>query len=1113
MRHFTLIIFIALTLISQTRAQSTSPGGTEVVVPWATNFYTGPGNSNVNFCDSLYGVAYNSKSPDYSITTDGGNTWRTGKKASQLDLITLMCSIGRDSLVAVRDSQFIYHSFDGGYNWTLVNTLWSGEKFGYGTFYNHKYGIIFPSEGGFLTSTDLGVTWSTRFWDYGEIKSPPRYERGYLFVREQSTSTPGIVYSSNNGISWEKLPVPASLTGFSYAGKSENGFYVVAANRTFYLLSPTGEIVKSFLPGGFTNSNDGHAYVNDDEIWMLSQGGQGLRELRRYSSSDTIGTAISLVNRNIFFNSIIPTRWDRLVIFSTGSSNSNAIMTFNKKGFRDLRVEQIFLPGKADASSLFFVNGSKGFAGLVNGKIIMTSDGGYSWQDCTMPTTTGIVQKFVQRSETEFIAICGAGLILETSDGGNTWNSIISPMQKVIRGVAFKGRDTIYFCTSDSVFKTTPQWQQFTPVQTGLTGGTFSHLDFYDELNGSAIYRYGYLRSKIFYTTDGGNSWETHDFHETIQSFDPSSFGIYYSLSNSFTTWSNETVGGAVNQDGGLVKFDQKAGGLAALYFDKGDFYYNFGNNVNFSRVSLGQTFSKTEPVAADANTAFLLTNGGRIFKFYKTTDSPTPSSVFKISPQNESPYEYHDLSFKWEEPWSIAPILEYNFQLAAGDPSNIVEDITGLSLTTHNTNLTSDSTIYFWRVRAKNLYGWGDFNKWYTFRSSVLTAEPKVWQTPLTNYLMTAVILPDGSVIAGDSLGQIARADSPTGNWTIIDAQTSYPMLRLWRNPNNNIVFAYTQGNRFFFSTNRGVKWYTYNDPFGGSTMFYGLTSAPQDRYYAVGQFGTIYRGIMLSPFNFNFTNLYFSPYTGSNFEIASWGENRFAAVGELGSVTISDDKGASFRHIVLEPAETYRKVSFAPDGTVVILNHKGERRISTDAGITWTFETFETKAPVKNFFTLGGISVIVDEKGGIYTSLSPTLPWQYSKLPEGFYAKSINIGENKILLPSQNGKIFYVPLLSGNPLDVEDEVVITDYALAQNFPNPFNPETVIRFALPVSGFVKGVVYDILGREVATLINGEKSAGSHEIKFNAAGLPSGIYIFRLQTGKQSAAIKMILMR
>jgi len=54
-------------------------------------------------------------------------------------------------------------------------------------------------------------------------------------------------------------------------------------------------------------------------------------------------------------------------------------------------------------------------------------------------------------------------------------------------------------------------------------------------------------------------------------------------------------------------------------------------------------------------------------------------------------------------------------------------------------------------------------------------------------------------------------------------------------------------------------------------------------------------------------------------------------------------------------------------------------------------------------------------------------------------------------------------------------------------------------------------VVYDILGREVATLIDGETAAGSHQLKFNAAGIPSGVYIFRLETGNHSAAIKMVV--
>ena len=75
--------------------------------------------------------------------------------------------------------------------------------------------------------------------------------------------------------------------------------------------------------------------------------------------------------------------------------------------------------------------------------------------------------------------------------------------------------------------------------------------------------------------------------------------------------------------------------------------------------------------------------------------------------------------------------------------------------------------------------------------------------------------------------------------------------------------------------------------------------------------------------------------------------------------------------------------------------------------------------------------------------------------------------------------------------------------------YPNPFNPETVIRFALPVSGYAKGTVYDILGREVAILLDGETSAGRHQLKFNAEGLGSGVYFFRLSAGKYSATIKM----
>ncbi|GAB1347943.1 hypothetical protein MASR1M107_01540 [Ignavibacteriales bacterium] len=1109
MRHFTLITFIALSLFIQVRAQSTSPGGTEVVVPWATSFYAGPGNSNANFCDSLNGVAYTRNSPDYSITSDGGSTWRTGKRTTQLDRIMLMYSVGRDSLVAIRDSQYIFHSFNGGESWSLANTLWSGEKFGYGIFYNHKFGIIFPPEGGFLTSTDLGVNWYTREWNYGAIKSAPRYERGYIFVREQSTSTPGIVYSSNNGISWEKLPVPASLAGFSYAGKSENGFYVVAANNTFYLLSQTGEIVKSFLPGGTENYYVGHAYVNDNEIWILNHRGQGNRELRRYSSADTSVTLIWLGFHSIYTNSIIPTTWDKLVIFNTGTLRTTPIMTFHKKGLQNLRVEQLFLPGNADASTLFFANGSQGFAGLPNGKIIITNDGGYTWSESAMPTTIGIVQKFIQRSESEFVAICGAGLILESSDGGNSWNSIISPMQKWIKSAAFKGRDTVYFCTSDSIFRTTSSWQQITPVQTGLSGGYFTNLDFYDGLNGSATYRYGYFQSKAIYTTNGGGTWLTRDFSNMIQSLDPSAVGVYYNLSNGFTTWYNDTSGGFVYQDGELDKVHHKAGGFIALSYTKGNFFYNFGNLANFYRITLGQTFSKAEPVAADANTAYLLTGGGRFFKFYKISDSPPPSTVLKISPYNESPFEFHDLSFKWEEPWSVAPILEYNLQLALGNPSNIIEDVNGITATTHNLNLTADSTIYFWRVRARNMYGWGDFNNWYTFRSSVVANEPVYWQSPLTPELSSGIMLPNGRLIVGTATGKVAISDGAQINWTIVNSGTTYPFNRLLHDPNNNFVYALTTGNLFFHSSNGGVTWLRKESPFG-STLPNSFAFAPPNLMYGAGDYGSIYKATATPT---SWTNIWFSPNTGRNLEIATLDSTKIVSVGEFGSVTISTNGGQSFRFTGLIQSETFKRVSFAPDGTIVILNQNGERRVSTDLGETWSYELFETKAPIRDMISRNGVSVLIDTLGGIYTALTPTARWIYSRMPGNFKPVSVEISNNKILLPSQGGKLFYVPVYAGNPVGVEEETVVTDYNLAQNYPNPFNPSTVIEFSVKIAGTYTLEVFNALGERVTILHDGWLEPGQHRIQFNANDLANGIYLYRLRGSEVNLTKKMILLK
>ncbi len=86
-------------------------------------------------------------------------------------------------------------------------------------------------------------------------------------------------------------------------------------------------------------------------------------------------------------------------------------------------------------------------------------------------------------------------------------------------------------------------------------------------------------------------------------------------------------------------------------------------------------------------------------------------------------------------------------------------------------------------------------------------------------------------------------------------------------------------------------------------------------------------------------------------------------------------------------------------------------------------------------------------------------------------------------------------------------------EYALMQNYPNPFNPTTLIKYDLPKAGLVTLKVYDLLGREVATLINGNQAAGKYSVQFNASKLASGVYIYRIQSNNFSAVKKLMLLK
>jgi hypothetical protein len=124
------------------------------------------------------------------------------------------------------------------------------------------------------------------------------------------------------------------------------------------------------------------------------------------------------------------------------------------------------------------------------------------------------------------------------------------------------------------------------------------------------------------------------------------------------------------------------------------------------------------------------------------------------------------------------------------------------------------------------------------------------------------------------------------------------------------------------------------------------------------------------------------------------------------------------------------------------------------------------------------------------------------------------MNIPNNINAIEVGAGEAPGINLFFNTTTDINEEKVnIESFALYQNYPNPFNPNTTISFSIPNSAKVELKVFNLLGQDIVTLVNQEKPAGTYEITWNAANLPSGVYFYRLQAGSFVQTRKMILLK
>ena len=333
--------------------------------------------------------------------------------------------------------------------------------------------------------------------------------------------------------------------------------------------------------------------------------------------------------------------------------------------------------------------------------------------------------------------------------------------------------------------------------------------------------------------------------------------------------------------------------------------------------------------------------------------------------------------------------------------------------------------------------------------------------------------------------------------------------------------------------TTNAGDNWFTLNTPFG---MNYDDMSVLNEDTIWVADDNSLNGGIYRTTNGGqNWTQQYFNPSNNPD-KIYMYNSNiGFFSTGfQLFKTTNS---GFNWSVIPSEGGFSYMYFKDSLNGWKAA----GDIKKTTNGGLNWQAQTLPVGGIIQvssliEFFqvnndTLWGVGGTVrygpgNERGLIYKTSNGGENWGY-QIPDTVIHlwKYYNIDfSNKLngwsFVPNSNVHT----VTGGNDttyytgINHASNKIPTGFKLYQNYPNPFNPTTNIRFEIPKTSFVKLIVYDILGKEVATLVNEKLSSGTFEVDWpaptgNATGYTSGVYFYRIETKDFSETKKMLLIK
>jgi hypothetical protein len=187
-----------------------------------------------------------------------------------------------------------------------------------------------------------------------------------------------------------------------------------------------------------------------------------------------------------------------------------------------------------------------------------------------------------------------------------------------------------------------------------------------------------------------------------------------------------------------------------------------------------------------------------------------------------------------------------------------------------------------------------------------------------------------------------------------------------------------------------------------------------------------------------------------------------------------------------------------------------------ATSSGDRFYVDAVLTKGGIDNISVAVG-AVAISAAASSYTQFSATFTYITSDIPDTCYIQISIVGPGTGAQSSPHAGSYYLldDLTFSGSTDVENQSSLVPVAmnLNQNYPNPFNPSTTISYSLSKASYVKLRVFNILGKELTTLVDGFQSAGNHSARFLASNMASGVYFYRLEAEGYTAMKQMLLVK